>query len=90
MTPSLILQGNPDITMYQGTGKITSFYRGIILNESPIQRYWRKTIKIIVISGYISFVLEAWRREDRRQCLESEGQQGHWFGDPSNLYFSAA
>ena len=27
------LQWNPDITMYQGTGKITSFYWGIVLNE---------------------------------------------------------
>ena len=49
--------------MYQETGKITLFYRGIILNESLIQQYWRKTIKIIVISGYISFVLEAWRED---------------------------
>ena len=59
--------------MYQGTGKITSFYRGIVLNESPIQRYWRKTIKIIVISGYIEFVLEAWREDHCQSVWESEG-----------------
>ena len=73
--------------MYQGTGKITSFYRGIILNKSPIQRYWRKTIKIIVISGYISLVLEAWRK-DRRQNVWKMKEQVHRFGDPSNLFCS--
>ena len=26
----------PDITMYQGTDKIASLYRGIVLNESPV------------------------------------------------------
>ena len=26
----------PDITMYQGTGKIKSLYRGIVINESPV------------------------------------------------------
>ena len=30
------LQWNPDVTMYQGTGKITSLCRGLILNKSPI------------------------------------------------------
>ena len=75
--------------MYQRTGKITSFYRGVVLNESPIQQYWRKTIKIVDISGYISFVLEAWK-EGRRQNVWKTTEQGHRFGDPSNLYFSAA
>ena len=27
---------NPNITMYQGTGKIASLYRGIVINESNI------------------------------------------------------
>ena len=27
---SLVIQRNPDITMYQGTGEITSLYRGIV------------------------------------------------------------
>ena len=31
------IQWNPDITMYQGTGKFTSFYQGIVLNKSLIQ-----------------------------------------------------
>ena len=75
--------------MYQWTDKITSFYWGIVLNESPIQQYWRNTIKISVILGYISFVLEAWR-EDRHQSVWKMKEQGHRFGDPSNLYFSAA
>ena len=30
------IQWNPDITMYQGTGKITLFYRGIVINEFPV------------------------------------------------------
>ena len=30
------LPWNPDITMYQRTGKITSLYRGIVINESPV------------------------------------------------------
>ena len=32
----LYIQCNPDITMYQGTGKITSLYRGIVDNESVV------------------------------------------------------
>ena len=31
-----VLQWNSDMIMYQGTGKITSLYWGIIINESPV------------------------------------------------------
>ena len=34
--PNTLVQWNPNITMYQRTGKITSLYRGIVINESPI------------------------------------------------------
>ena len=30
------VQLNSDITMYQGTGEITSFFQGIVINKSPI------------------------------------------------------
>ena len=31
-----VIQWDPDITMHQGTGEITSLYRGLAVNESPI------------------------------------------------------
>ena len=37
--------------MYQGTGEITSLYRGIVINKSLRKQYWRKTNTIIVILG---------------------------------------
>ena len=40
------IQWNPEITMYRGSCKIESLHRGFVL------RYWRKTVTIIVISGY--------------------------------------
>ena len=33
---NFMVQWNPDITMYQGTGMITSLYQGIIIDESMI------------------------------------------------------
>ena len=47
-----------------------------------------ETIKIIVISGYISFVFGAWR-EVRRQIVWKTKEQGHRFKSFCNLYFSA-
>ena len=40
--------------MYQGTGRIKSLYRDIVINESPIQRYWRE---IIARSRVLAWVL---------------------------------
>ena len=30
------IQWSADITMYQGSGEITSLYRGIVINQSPV------------------------------------------------------
>ena len=36
------IQWNPDITIRQGSSKIISLYRGIVISKLPIQRYGRK------------------------------------------------
>ena len=44
-------QWNPDITMYQGTGKITSLYRGIVINESRYDDIGGKQAQLSLYRG---------------------------------------
>ena len=51
----MVMQWNPDVTMYQWTGKITSLYRVSLWKKETNPRYndiAEKKNTIIVISGY--------------------------------------